>query len=137
MCAIGLPVDAGISALPSIIGPASVLLHRRESHDTWGCGGDDSLRSSRLSLHIEIAGRSRDASGPGTRPRDTPQAYQLLRPEETRSCSCSSLVGLGDIVLKYKSLPEVWVIIAGSIGMAVFVCAATGLLGRLGVRVRL
>jgi hypothetical protein len=28
-------------------------------------------------------------------------------------------------------------IIAGSIGMAVFVCAATGVRGRLGVRVRL
>jgi predicted acyltransferase len=48
-----------------------------------------------------------------------------------------SLVGLGDIVLKYKSSSQVWVIIAGSIGMAAFVCAATGLLGRLGVRVRL
>ena len=48
-----------------------------------------------------------------------------------------SLVGLEDIVLKYKSSPQEWVIIAGSIGMAVFVCAATGLLGRLGVRVRL
>jgi hypothetical protein len=30
----------------------------------------------------------------------------------------------------------VWLIIAGSIGMAVFVCSAAGLLGRLGVRVR-
>jgi predicted acyltransferase len=48
-----------------------------------------------------------------------------------------SLVGLGDIVLKYKGSPQVWMIIAGSIVMAVFVCAATGLLGRLGVRVRL
>ncbi len=48
-----------------------------------------------------------------------------------------SLVGLGDIVLKYKSSSQVWVIIGGSIGMAVVVCAATGLLGRLGVRVRL
>jgi predicted acyltransferase len=48
-----------------------------------------------------------------------------------------SLVGLGDVVLKYKSSPQVWVIVAGSMGMAVFVCAATGLLGRLGVRVRL
>ena len=40
-----------------------------------------------------------------------------------------SLVGLGDIVLKYKSSSQVWVIIGGSIGMAVVVCAATGLLG--------
>jgi predicted acyltransferase len=47
------------------------------------------------------------------------------------------LVGLGDIVLSYKSSPQVWVIVAGSIGMAVFVCAVTGLLGRLGLRVRL
>ncbi len=48
-----------------------------------------------------------------------------------------SLAGLGDTVLKYKSSPQVWVILAGSMGMAVFVCAVTGLLGRLGVRVRL
>jgi hypothetical protein len=78
-------------------------------------------------------GRSRAGDQNG----DTPQAYQRLRPEGTRSGSSRSLVGLGDIVLKDKSSPEVWVIIAGSIGMAVFVCAATGLLGRLGVRVRL
>jgi predicted acyltransferase len=48
-----------------------------------------------------------------------------------------SMVGLEDIVLGYKSSPQVWVIIAGSIGMAVVVCAATGLIGRMGVRVRL
>jgi predicted acyltransferase len=48
-----------------------------------------------------------------------------------------SLAGLGDIVLKYRSSSQVWMVMAGSIGMAVFVCAATGLLGRLGVRVRL
>ena len=49
----------------------------------------------------------------------------------------SGLVGLGETVLQYKSSSQVWVIIAGSIGMAAFVCAATGLLGRLGVRVQL
>jgi predicted acyltransferase len=48
-----------------------------------------------------------------------------------------SLAGLGDIVLNYRSSSQMWVVMAGSIGMAVFVCAATGLLGRLGVRVRL
>lgn len=48
-----------------------------------------------------------------------------------------SLVGLDDLILKYKSSPNAWVAIAGSIGMATVVCAATGLLGRLGVRVRL
>jgi heparan-alpha-glucosaminide N-acetyltransferase len=48
-----------------------------------------------------------------------------------------SMVGLGDIVLKYSSSSQVWVVIAGSLAMAMFVCSATGLLGRLGVRVRL
>jgi predicted acyltransferase len=46
------------------------------------------------------------------------------------------LLGLGD-VLRYRSSPDPWVVVGGSIGMAVFVCAATGLLGRLGLRVRL
>jgi heparan-alpha-glucosaminide N-acetyltransferase len=48
-----------------------------------------------------------------------------------------SMVGLGDIVLKYSSSSQVWEVIAGSLGMAVIVCGATGLLGRLGLRVRL
>ena len=48
-----------------------------------------------------------------------------------------SLGGLGDIVLKYKCSSQVWVVVAGSLGMAMFVCAATGMLGRLGLRVRL
>jgi predicted acyltransferase len=48
-----------------------------------------------------------------------------------------SLVGLGSTVLQYKSSSQSWVVIAGSVGMALFVCAVTGLLGRLGLRVRL
>jgi hypothetical protein len=47
------------------------------------------------------------------------------------------MVGLGDSVLKYKGSPDPWVVVGGSIGMAVVVCVATGLLGRLGLRVRL
>ena len=48
-----------------------------------------------------------------------------------------TLAGLRDMVLGYKSAPQPWLVVAGSMGMAVFVCAATGLLGRLGLRVRL
>jgi heparan-alpha-glucosaminide N-acetyltransferase len=48
-----------------------------------------------------------------------------------------SLAGLDGLLLAYKSSPQPWLVVAGSIGMAVFVCAATGLLGRLGLRVRL
>lgn len=46
------------------------------------------------------------------------------------------LVGLGNI-LRYTNSPDPWIVVGGSLGMAVFVCAATGLLGRLGLRVRL
>ena len=48
-----------------------------------------------------------------------------------------SLAGLGGTVLNYQGSPQPWIVIAGSLGMAVFVCAVTGLLGRLGLRVRL
>ena len=67
MCAIGLPVDTGTSALPSTIGPASAVVRPQKSHSTGAAPGTSSLRSSRLSLQIEIAGRNRDAAGPGTR----------------------------------------------------------------------
>ncbi len=45
--------------------------------------------------------------------------------------------GLGDAVLGYKDSPQPWMVVAGSLGMAMFVCVATGLLGRMGLRVRL
>jgi predicted acyltransferase len=48
-----------------------------------------------------------------------------------------SLAGLGATVLAYKKAADPWVVVAGSVGMAVFVCAAAGLLGRLGLRMRL
>jgi predicted acyltransferase len=47
------------------------------------------------------------------------------------------LAGLGGSVLAYKEAAEPWVVVAGSVGMAVFVCAAAGLLGRLGLSMRL
>jgi heparan-alpha-glucosaminide N-acetyltransferase len=47
------------------------------------------------------------------------------------------IAGLGDSVLAYKNAADGWQIIGGSLAMAVFVCLAAGLLGRLGVRMRL
>jgi predicted acyltransferase len=47
-----------------------------------------------------------------------------------------SLTGLGGTLLAYKRAPEPWVVL-GSVGMALFVCLGTGLLGRMGLRVRL
>ena len=38
---IGLPVATGISAVPSIIGPASALFRPQKSHSTGGCAGDE------------------------------------------------------------------------------------------------
>jgi predicted acyltransferase len=48
-----------------------------------------------------------------------------------------SAAGLGGTVLAYQASPNPWVVIGGSAAMAAFVCAATGLLGWLGLRVRL
>jgi hypothetical protein len=47
------------------------------------------------------------------------------------------VLGLGSPLLDYQRSPNPYVVIAGSLGMAVFVCITTGLLGRLGLRVRL
>src|SRR5580704_18221295 len=105
MCAIGLPVDAGISALPSIIGPASALFRPQKSHSTGGCAGDELSSVVTLVTPHRNRGPKQGRSRAGDQNGDTPQAYQRLRPEETRSCSSRSLVGLGDIVLKYKSSP--------------------------------
>ena len=48
-----------------------------------------------------------------------------------------SLAGWEHSLLAYKGSHEPWVVIAGSLGMAFFVCAFTGLLARLGFRVHL
>jgi heparan-alpha-glucosaminide N-acetyltransferase len=48
-----------------------------------------------------------------------------------------SIAGLGGTLLAYKDSPDPKVAVAGSLAMACFVCAATGLLGRAGLRVKL
>jgi heparan-alpha-glucosaminide N-acetyltransferase len=48
-----------------------------------------------------------------------------------------TLLGLGGTVLAYQESPDWRVAVAGSLGMACFVCATTGLLGWLGLRVKL
>jgi predicted acyltransferase len=48
-----------------------------------------------------------------------------------------SAAGLGNRLLAYKGSADPWVVIGGSLAMAVLVCAAAGLLGRLGLRMRL
>jgi predicted acyltransferase len=48
-----------------------------------------------------------------------------------------SLAGLGDALLGYKAAHDPRIVVAGSLGMAFLVCAATGLLARAGLRVRL
>ncbi|HKB02633.1 MAG TPA: DUF5009 domain-containing protein [Gemmataceae bacterium] len=47
------------------------------------------------------------------------------------------LTGSAGAVLGYKQSSDPWVVIGGSAAMAAFVCAAAGLLGRLGLRMRL
>lgn len=48
-----------------------------------------------------------------------------------------TLLGLGGKVLAYQDSPDWRVAVGGSFGMACFVCTVTGLLGRLGLRVKL
>jgi predicted acyltransferase len=48
-----------------------------------------------------------------------------------------SLSGSWDKLLSYKSAHDPWVVIGGSLGMALGICALAGLLGRLGLRMRL
>jgi predicted acyltransferase len=48
-----------------------------------------------------------------------------------------SLTGLWNTLCGYKSSHDPWVLVGGSLAMALFVCAATGVLARLGLRVRL
>jgi hypothetical protein len=47
------------------------------------------------------------------------------------------LAGLGDRLLAYKQAAEPWTVVGGSLAMAAFICATAGLLGRLGLRMRL
>jgi predicted acyltransferase len=46
-------------------------------------------------------------------------------------------LGLDGLLLNYQRSVDPYIVIAGSLGMAMFVCVTTGLLGRAGLRVRL
>jgi heparan-alpha-glucosaminide N-acetyltransferase len=48
-----------------------------------------------------------------------------------------SLAGLEGSLLAYKGSHEPWMVVAGSLGMAVFICACTGVIARLGLRMHL
>jgi heparan-alpha-glucosaminide N-acetyltransferase len=47
------------------------------------------------------------------------------------------VLGLDSPLLDYQRSANPYLVVAGSLGMALFVCVTTGLLGRLGLRVRL
>jgi heparan-alpha-glucosaminide N-acetyltransferase len=49
----------------------------------------------------------------------------------------AALSGLEQAVLGYKDASDPWEVVGGSLGMSLFVCAAAGLLARLGLRMRL
>ncbi|HZU34833.1 MAG TPA: DUF5009 domain-containing protein [Gemmataceae bacterium] len=48
-----------------------------------------------------------------------------------------ALAGLGGTLLAYKHAADPWQVMGGSLAMAILVCAAAGLLGRVGLRMRL
>jgi hypothetical protein len=48
-----------------------------------------------------------------------------------------ALAGLGGALLGYHDSPDPRVVVAGSLAMACFVCVMTGLLGKLGLKVKL
>ncbi len=48
-----------------------------------------------------------------------------------------AISGLGGFLLGYRSSPNPMVVVGGSLAMACFVCALTGLLGKAGLRVKL
>src|SRR5271167_2263931 len=91
MCAIGLPVDTGISALPSIIGPASALFRPQKSHSTGGCAGDELSSVVTLVTPHRNRGPKQGRRRAGDQNGDTPQAYQLFRtgPRDARSGSAA------------------------------------------------
>lgn len=48
-----------------------------------------------------------------------------------------SVLGFSGDLLAYKSSPEVWMVVCGSAGMALAICALTGLIAKAGLRVRI
>jgi heparan-alpha-glucosaminide N-acetyltransferase len=63
-----------------------------------------------------------------------PLVAYFLHPIVLALVSC---IGLEKTLLAYKASADPGVVMAGSLGMATFICLATGLLGRLGLRMRL
>jgi predicted acyltransferase len=63
-----------------------------------------------------------------------PLVAYFLHPIVTESVAAA---GLWDAVLGYKDSSNPAIVVAGSFAMAIFVCALTGLLARVGLRVRL
>src|SRR5262245_22415371 len=48
-----------------------------------------------------------------------------------------AVAGLGNYLLAYKQAADPWVVVGGSLAMAAVICVTAGLLGRLGLRMRL
>jgi predicted acyltransferase len=63
-----------------------------------------------------------------------PLVAYFLHPIVLALVSC---VGLEKTLLAYKASADPGVVMAGSLGMALFICLLTGLLGRVGLRMRL
>jgi predicted acyltransferase len=86
-----------------------------------------------LYLPMDVAGW-RGWSAPIRAAGANPLVAYLLHPIVLGAVA---LAGYASTVFAYKQSPDVWVVIGGSAAMAAFVCAAAGLLGRIGLRMRL
>ena len=50
---------------------------------------------------------------------------------------CISLCGLWEVLLGYKSSPNAWIVMIGTLTMSLLVCGLTGLIAKAGLRVRI
>lgn len=102
---------------------------------TWcfWCAGLTCLAWVVLYLLLDVAG-FRGWSAPLRAAGANPLVAYLLHPIVL---GLVSLAGLGSTQFAYKQSSDPLVVIGGSAAMAAFVCAAAGLLGRLGLRMRL
>jgi heparan-alpha-glucosaminide N-acetyltransferase len=86
-----------------------------------------------LYLVLDVAG-ARGWSAPARAAGANPLVAYFLHPIVV---GLVGVAGLGGTVLAYQRSADPRVVVAGSLAMAVLVCAAAGLLGRLGLRMRL
>jgi predicted acyltransferase len=102
---------------------------------TWclWCAGLTCLAWVVLYLPLDVAG-FRGWSAPLRAAGANPLVAYLLHPIVL---GLVSVAGFGSTVFAYKQSSDPLVVIGGSAAMAAFVCAAAGLLGRLGLRIRL